>query len=152
MREIKFRAWDSKNKKMWFPASFKSGVGCDVPNEYLKHTETDIFLCCRSNGVIFMQFTGLHDKNGKEIYKGDIVLLTNPDEQIQKCKLICSVIFSWASFGVQVERVEQWEGYNVKHPDVGSILWFLNITECKIIEVIGNEFEHPELLKEAKGC
>jgi len=73
MREIKFRAWDSINKKMWHPASFKSGIGISVPNQYLKHTESEIFLGCRFNGVILMQFTGLKDKNGKEIYEGDIV-------------------------------------------------------------------------------
>jgi hypothetical protein len=69
---------------------------------------------------ILMQFTGLHDKNGKEIYEGDIVGS------------------SW--------------GY--PHSKVG-IVDFENIIyakhECVIpddLEVIGNIYEHPELLKE----
>jgi len=55
MREIKFRAWD-KNRKEMCPDCINS---MGNPNWRA--------------GKIFMQFTGLHDKNGKEIYEGDVV-------------------------------------------------------------------------------
>jgi len=61
MREIKFRAWDVKNKFMYGPyplISMLARLG-DYFNDPWE----------------FQQYTGLHDQNGKEIYEGDIVYL-----------------------------------------------------------------------------
>ena len=57
MREIKFRAWDGEHMNdMNYLANWH--LGMINPNDELP---------------LFMQFTGLHDKNGKEIYEGDII-------------------------------------------------------------------------------
>ena len=61
MREIKFRAWDSFNKIMMFSESYISVLLA----YYLKGKQPP-------SGIL-MQYTGLKDKNGKEIYEGDIV-------------------------------------------------------------------------------
>lgn len=64
MREIKFRAWDKANQYM---VTGEWGGGTR-----LNHRGQGIF-SLPDYGCIWMQYTGLRDKNGKEIYEGDIV-------------------------------------------------------------------------------
>lgn len=110
MRDIKFRAWDKKFKKM---------VG-------LKGVQD--FFSIRSDGLPsndnyeLMQYTGLKDKNGKEIYEGDIV----KDKYGLKI-----VYFSKGAFYLQDHDVLYWlHDYNF------------------YIEVIGTIYENPELLED----
>lgn len=67
MRDIKFRAWHKKEKYIE-PVDdlqmFNEDLNIGIPSK-------DYFL--GKEDVILMQYTGLHDKNGKEIYEGDIV-------------------------------------------------------------------------------
>ena len=67
-REIKFRAWDDVSEKMlnW--------------NDFLDTNMKNTFIAPESTGLILMQYTGLHDKNGKEIYEGDLVQQFNIKE------------------------------------------------------------------------
>lgn len=89
------------------------------------------------------QFTGLLDKNGAEIYEGDVVSITNPLCQIQKARLIGVVGFSWAAFHVEIKRTVEWELYNVDAPE---LMFLMNIANSKEISVIGNIYETPELV------
>lgn len=59
MREIKFRAWDAIGKKMWYDVESHK-----VQNFKVNKEKEQWFI---------MQYTGLKDKNGKEIYEGDIL-------------------------------------------------------------------------------
>jgi uncharacterized phage protein (TIGR01671 family) len=107
MREIKFRAWDSHNNTMqeW---------------NYLK-----TWAPCYWEGLPIMQYTGLKDKNGKEVYEGDIVQFNERHKSITK---------------VYMHKSGEWR---VDHYREGSIPLY---KEERFIEVIGNIYENKELL------
>ena len=67
MRQIKFRGWDEKNKEM-----------VDNINLLFSNHLNDCFEEYEECGLKIMQYTGLKDKNGKEIYEGDIVRVFQP--------------------------------------------------------------------------
>ena len=76
--------------------------------------------------IILMQFTGLKDKNGKEIYEGDIFTFTNGPR-----KTVAKVVFEEAMF-----KMKDNNGW-------GAMI----LQREGDMEVIGNIYENPELLK-----
>jgi uncharacterized phage protein (TIGR01671 family) len=141
MREIKFRAWDKYNKTMWYSGEHEESINnCkfdiffDIETHELKAAiikEIDVGLpkmMYDEYDLPLMQYTGLKDRNGKEIYEGDI-LLTDGDEFGD---IYSTVVFEKGAFYVKEE------GYPVE------LLLSDLIEDC---EVCGNIFENPELLE-----
>ena len=108
MREIKFRAWDGEGFYKWEHLRLVS------PVEW-------------GNDLILQQFTGLHDKNGKEIYEGDIMTQF------------------WNPFNKPLEEIKEIGEVSIT-PDRGVLVGGKPIWLHDGAEVIGNIYENPELL------
>ncbi len=143
MREIKFRAWDPDERKMSNIFTFGDihAGGQYFSPEGCFSLEADY----NDTQSIIMQYTGLKDKNGKEIYEGDIVRTdtggtTYNGKETKKTFRYWEI--KWDKDGDLIDgsyAPEEWMyGYKFPHPSY----------EGKSMEIIGNIYENPELLKE----
>ena len=144
MREIKFRAW----------SKYKNLIGEVTGFRFSKSQYPFVNVRFKENGkivdegyhfgqedgcdnVILMQFTGCHDKNGVEIYEGDI--LRDTDSEIYYVDFIRGCFYLKTKY--------------ISFPHLGWTEW---LPMCEIdrlanpvdFEVIGNIYENPGLLKE----
>lgn len=120
-REFEFRAWLTKYNKMVNIYSW------NIWQEYFMCSEYDSEFYLEETPI--MQYTGLKDMRGKEIYEGDI-LSDGSNEKPYK------VIFENGSFRAEFEG--DFEGYSFDLIDVVA-------QGC---EIVGNIYENPELIKE----
>lgn len=120
MREIKFRAWDTKDKRMvhmesvYFP---NTGNLNDFGNKRYVH----------------LQYTGLKDKNGKEIYEGDVVNQFRTSRSFPE--------------GRNLKRVVEWNDDMTLDDSYGERAVGFNLFGGQL-EVIGNIYENPEVMLE----
>lgn len=162
MRELKFRIWD-KQTKNWLENSsslhcFSSWTICPFTGnlvDYVGDYSCDSFTSSpavdyywqgttiiKEPRYVIQQYTGLKDKNGKEIYEGDIVTyeqpyrasrLTHPATTDSYRTIVASVEYNEDSFEFEIE-----------HYAIGSSM----IKSRKDLQIIGSIFETPELLKQ----
>ena len=114
MRQHKYRAWDTESKKM-------------LSWEWIQHHPLFWFFGEQTK-LIPLEYTGLHDKNGREIYEGDIVSFEKRGE-------------------IRRMVIEYNEGWCIWEP----LSWepIPGHSACPYeYEVIGNIYENPELLDE----
>ena len=127
-REIRFRAFSPKNNKMFYGADvdlFQSKEGLGARIRPIISADYDC-------NVQLMQFTGLTDNIGISIYEGDIVL----DKELGKGV----VVFQSGCFFMMYDAETTMEFLGLKEDE------FRRLQVKRIVEVIGNIYQNPELL------
>ena len=141
VREIKFRVWDKYGKYMrylgddshdsieFFDENRASYYNLQCGDGGASTTEED----CDGYGFSpLMQYTGLKDKNGKEIYEGDIVKYNYNNQVYQD--VYAEVEYSIAGFRLNADYISRHLSRHIR------------IADTDYYEVVGNIYENPELL------
>ena len=120
---LRFRAWDKETKTM-------NGMA-----EIYRNRNQEIELRPRDEDIILMQSTGLKDKNGKEIFEGDVIAIEVDDTEMP----INARVFQNSKIGVLMFHVFE------DNEDVPMVE--LLEDNSVAFEILGNIYENPELLE-----
>ena len=134
-RKIKFRAWDKKDKEMYY--DIQDGISFDDGSNY----DFKRFLGKQDMGDYHewevMQFTGLKDKNGKEIYEGDVFQYTvHEGYMLPNFKAVVEYKEKIGAFIYKMEN-NGWKAFN-EHDELQEDV-------LNYVEVIGNIYENGDL-------
>ncbi|MED3650627.1 YopX family protein [Heyndrickxia sporothermodurans] len=137
MREIKFRMFIKSLNEMIDNDGVKGACGGLLKAARMAtgiEGKGGLYLPTDDEDIIFLQYTGLTDKNGKEIYEGDVLLFNNDYPNAQKMDWKCVVKYRKGSFVCEYPKdgvYNHFDSWNVP-----KVTW----------EVIGNIYENPSLL------
>ena len=144
MRTIKFRAWDGKY--MDYDVLVNSSGAFGEPD--IKYNTPNTEINKYPDNTIIMQFTGLHDKNGKEIYEGDVVNWGMHHPNSEEIFHRYAIVEFNPDIQFKIIFYINSQNGNRKETD-GHIFRFGQFaykdTE-KHLQVLGNIYENPELL------
>lgn len=126
MREIKFKIYDTVAKKWVHKEPVNLFGECIIMGYVLGHPDSHAVGIGEINNLVALQYTGLKDKDGKEIFEGDVCKKTygssTPIFAVEYHEARCAFIMQ--------------DGYN-------ELLYTIN---PNMIEIIGNIYSNPELL------
>ena len=128
MREIKFRAWLKEEKKMVNVETLFIGIN----RLCFGNSKTEDLFFRDFEEVELMQYTGLKDKNGKEIYEGDILFFRD-----ENMKYI--VVWQDTAFIIKSIEIRKY---------LEKMCWLDDTEIC--CEIVGNIYENKNLLEENK--
>lgn len=133
-REIKFRAWDRRERKMSRDFDLRSSIAVNQLYATLQGVPEAFKKPVKLENLDWMEFTGLKDKNKREIYEGDIVRgdVTQEYDDGQTHFENVQIVWhegAWLAQGIGTS--ESWPAYDFGYLD----------------NIIGNVYENPELLK-----
>ena len=154
MREIKFRAWDKDEKLMvYFSSHWEIDAeyyNLGFTREYKEKKFFESYEGAKEEAIL-MQYTGIKDKNGKEIWEGDIVK--------------GGISYDWRKNETGIVEFGFFESDNSGDEYSSNNIYGWNIKPIKLeedddkisgnfgwgeLEIIGNIYENPNLIKEAK--
>lgn len=126
MREIKFRSWDTYNKEMLEVQELDYADSYNGQPMIRTTMYNDYF---DTEDMILMQYTGLKDKNGVEIYEGDIVRILGGEYE--------QGFYEWEEKVCIKDFI--YDGFN--------LMMTVNQIGNEALEVIGNIYDNPELIE-----
>ena len=137
MREIRFRAWDKYRQEFVNPQAYLRLYN------HQGNADTAI-LTPEGSNIVIVQSTGLTDRNGKEIYEGDILRATDGDDDNFSN---LSGVVRWG------EDILGWDVYRLAYGNNRELtdaygcrdLW--SIADDYEIKVVGNIYKNPELIE-----
>jgi len=142
VRELKFRAWDKTYKVM--------------TNDFNITSEGDFFNrnypdgTPRTDEADIMQYTGLKDKNGKEIYEGDLVTYGDLPGVVEFSEHLDPKIFGWMTRSTHTTVGIKYKDGTTKEwitDKIGGIGPLGRNCYNELPEIVGNIYENPELMR-----
>lgn len=135
-RTIKFRGKRIDNGEWVYGSLLRGENQCVIVT--LRGDSVNVHECHEVDPATVGQFTGLLDKNGKEIYESDIITVNGQYPRVVLWDKMC-----WALMPTEYYHDKMFWVMNLQHP--GPDWWGLFSNE---FEVIGNIYDNPELLNE----
>lgn len=145
-RLIKFRAWDMLRKEFLPTDCYAVLPSCDFGATAVMIKDFDNYRAGEyfyDKSQVLMQFTGLLDKNGKEIYEGDIVAIFYSKEGAETDEVYLKDVVEYGVYDIGVNGYEY--SFSVIGPHVKDEFLYSYLVAGNAT-VIGNIFEHPELI------